>query len=100
MWRNHRSIYQDHLKYVRNDIVKPLHAGILRYVDRVLEMNDLAEYLPSPSMKGECYGKDNWKFHDQEFTVSDIHVAIKDGLTSYMQDELEDHQEDYRSLTN
>ena len=25
MWRKHRSIYQDHLKYVCNDILKPFH---------------------------------------------------------------------------
>ena len=31
MWRKHRSVYQDHMKYVHNDIVKPLKFKILRY---------------------------------------------------------------------
>ena len=35
MWRNHWSVYQDHLKYVCNDIVKPFRFRILRYAERV-----------------------------------------------------------------
>ena len=49
-------------------------------------------------MKGNGYEADNWKVHDKEFSVHDIRVAIKDGLPSSMHDELEDNQEDYRSL--
>ena len=56
-------------------------------------MYDFAKYLPPPSMKSKIYEADNWKVRDQEFTVSEIRVAIKDGLLSYMQDELDDHQE-------
>ena len=43
------------------------------------------------------YEASNWKVCDQEFTVSKIRVAIKDGLPSSM---LYDHKEDYRSLTH
>ena len=72
MWRKHRSLYQDHMKYVRNDIVKPFKVKILRYSERVCEMHDLANYLPPPSMKGESVMADNWNVHNQEFTASDI----------------------------
>ena len=41
MWRKHRSIYQDHLKYVRNDTVKNSRVRILCYAKRVTEMHDL-----------------------------------------------------------
>ena len=50
-------------------------------------------------MKGEGDEADNWTVHNQEFTASDIRLAVKDRLPSYMQDELEDHPEDYLSLT-
>ena len=30
MWRKHRSVYQYHMKYVRNDTVKPFKVKILR----------------------------------------------------------------------
>ena len=92
MLRKHQSFYQDHLKYVRNDIVKPFHMRILRYSEHVMEMHDLAKDLPPPSMKGKSYDASNWKVHDQKFTVSKIRVSIKDGLPLSMQDELEDHQ--------
>ena len=65
MWRNHRSVYQDHLKYIRNDIVKPLCIKILRYAERVRDMHDLAKYLPTPLMKGDIAEAANWTFHNQ-----------------------------------
>ena len=49
-------------------------------------------------MKVKSYEADNWKVHDKECTVSEIRVAIKYDLPTSMQDELDDHQEDYRSL--
>ena len=51
-------------------------------------------------MKGESYESDNWKVRDQELTVREIGVAFKDGLPTSMQDELDDHQEDYHSLNH
>ena len=63
-------------------------------------MYDFAKYLPPPSMKSKIYEADNWKVRDQEFTVSEIRVAIKDGLPTSMQDELDNHQDDYLSLTH
>ena len=92
MWMNHRSVYQDHLKYVCNDIVKPFRFGILHYAERVMDMHDLGKYLPPPSIKGKRYEEDNWKVCDQEFTVSEISVAMEDVLPSYMKDELDNHQ--------
>ena len=41
------------MKYVCNDIVKPFKVKICCYNERVREMNELAKYLPPPSMKGE-----------------------------------------------
>ena len=48
MWRKHQSVYQDHMKYVRNDIVKPFKVKTLRYAERVRDMHELAKYLPPP----------------------------------------------------
>ena len=36
---------------------------------------------------------------NKEFTTSDIQLAIKDGILKKMMDELDDHREDYCSLT-
>ena len=35
MWRKHQSFYHEHMKYVRNDILKPFKVKILRYTERV-----------------------------------------------------------------
>ena len=48
MWRKHWSVYQDHMKYICNDIVKPFRVKILRYTERVIEMHELAKYIPPP----------------------------------------------------
>ena len=53
MWRKYRSVYQDHIKYVCNDIVKPFRVKILHYSNCVHEMHDIEKYLTPPSMKGE-----------------------------------------------
>ena len=99
MWRNHRSVYQDHTKYVRNDIVKPFKVKVLCYAKRVREMHDLAKYLPPPLMKEESAMTANWSVRNKEFTTSDLQLAIKDGSPKTITDELDDHPEDYHSLT-
>ena len=43
IWRKHRSVYQDYMKYICNDIVKPFKVKILLYYKRVREMHDLAK---------------------------------------------------------
>ena len=90
MWRKHRSVYQDHMKYVRNDIVKPFKVKILRYTDCVDEMHDLAKYLPTYLMKGQSETAAYWSVRNEGFTNSDLRLAIKDG---------DDHPEGYRFLT-
>ena len=100
MWRNHWRVNQDHLKYIQNDIVKPFRVKFIRYAERVKEKHDLAKYLTPPSMRSVSSDSANWTVCNQEFRVSEIRLTIKDGIPSSMQDELEDHQEDYQSLTH
>ena len=84
MWRKHQSVYQDHLKYVRNGILKLFRVGILCYAERVMYIQDLDKYLPPLIMKGEIYEAANWKVSNQELMVSEIHAEIKDGPHSSM----------------
>ena len=81
------------MEYVRNDIVKPFKIKIIRYANHVCDMHDLAKYLPPPSIKG------NWSVRNEDFTISDIRLAIKDGLLKSMRDEFDDYPEDYHYLT-
>ena len=43
MWRKHHSTYQDHIKYIRNDIVKPFRVIIIQYTEHICEMHNLAK---------------------------------------------------------
>ena len=86
MWRKHRSVYQDHMKYICNHIVKPFKFKILRYAERVHEMHDLAKYLPPYSMIVESVKAANWNVCNQEFTAGEFRLEIKDRLPKPMQD--------------
>ena len=100
MWRKHQSIFQDHLKYICNDIVKPFCVRIFHYAESVKEMHVLANHLYPLLMKSNVYEAANWKVRNKELSVHDIQVAIKDGIPSSIQEELEDSQEDYGSFAH
>ena len=63
-------------------------------------MHDLDKYLPPTSMKGKSAEADNWIVRNLELTLSEIMIEIMERLSSYIQDELEDHKYDYRSLNH
>ena len=84
--RKHRIVYQDHMNYVCNDIVSTFKVKILCFAERVRDMHDLAKYLPPPSTKGESAMSDNWIICNEDFTISDIRLAIKYGLPKSMRD--------------
>ena len=52
MWRKHRSVFYDHVKYIHNDIAKPFRLGIIQYAEYIREMHDIAKYLPPPFEEG------------------------------------------------
>ena len=74
MWRKHRSVNEDHMKYIRNDIVKPFHVVILCYTERVQDTHDLEKHLTPPEMKSNFYEADSWKVCYKYFYVDDIQV--------------------------
>ena len=50
-------------------------------------------------MKVESAMANNWNAQKEYFITSDLQLAIKDVLPKSMRDELNDHPEDYCSLT-
>ena len=51
--KKHWSVYQENMKHVCKDIVKPFKVKILRYAEHMHDIHDLAKFLPPPLMKGE-----------------------------------------------
>ena len=74
MWMKHRSVFQDPVKYIQNDILKPFRVDIIRYDELDCLMHNLAKYVPPRSIKGDDYDKIDWKFCDKEFSEYDISV--------------------------
>ena len=70
MWRNHRIVYQDHMKYICNDILKPFRFKIIRYADRVREIHELDKCPPTPLMKGKSTESDSWTVRNQESALN------------------------------
>ena len=77
MWRKHRSIYQDNMKYICNSIVNPFKVKILRYAEHVRDIHDLAKYILPPLRKVKSAEADNLTVCNQEFKVSEIRLVIK-----------------------
>ena len=100
MWRKHLSVFQEHLKYICNDIVKAFRVGILHYAERIQEKYDLSKHLLPDLMKSESFEADRWKVQNKSFSVHEILVSINYWIPLSMQDELEDNQEDYRHLNH
>ena len=65
MWSKHWSIFQDHMKYIHNKIVKPFRVEIIQYADSFCDMYKLYKYQPPPSKKGDDYDKVDWTVRDK-----------------------------------
>ena len=48
MLRKHRSVFEDHAKYIRNGILKTYMVGIHQCAEKVREIHDLAKFLTPP----------------------------------------------------
>ena len=94
MWRKYISTLQYHVKYIHNDIMKPLRVGILQNAERVRKMHGLAKYLSPPSMKGGDYDHSYWTICNKELSEHEICVVTKYGLPISMQYEFKDKIED------
>ena len=68
-WKNNVNpgvIYNEHVLYIHNDIVKPFSFGIIQYVGHIQDMHNLIKYLPPPSRKGGEFEQADWNVRDKE----------------------------------
>ena len=100
MWKKHQSVFQDHVKYIHNSIVKPFIFGILQYVKHFCEMHGVEKYLTPPSMKVGGFEEANRAIKNKEFNKDVIRVATKDKLPKSIQDGFEDNHKNHRSITH
>ena len=67
MWRKHQYAFQEHVKYIHNNIVNPFRVTILQYDECVCEMYDLPKYLTLSSKNGDMLDKTDWRVRYREF---------------------------------
>ena len=89
MWLKQRYYFQDHVKNIHNETVKPFRCSILQYGKCIHDMHELYRYLPTPSKKGDMVDQAKWRVQYCDFTEYEICVATKDSVPTSMQDDME-----------
>ena len=96
IWKDHRQMYYDHIKYLQQHICKPFKWTMIQYISRVRELFDYCIYLQPPTMRGQNWEKADWKARNTPAPEKSIREAIKDGLPQAMQDKILEKDDDYR----
>ena len=65
MWRNHKYVIQDHVKYMHNYIVKNLRVVNHHYAESFCDIHGTAKYMPPALKEGDEYDQTNWTVSDK-----------------------------------
>lgn len=100
MWVRHRTVFDEHVRYLENKIIKPYDMAIRDFYDCVLEMYSYLHYMQLPSMNNQAWYEAKWHMLYNRPIEERLHVAIRNGLPRSMQDKLDQKDEDYRMVNN
>ena len=82
-------MFDEHIYYVKNNIQKPFKMDIFYYPECVRKMFEMEKLLPLLRWKNEGYRKYAWETREVPFKEEIIHKAIRDSLTTEIQEEAE-----------
>ena len=57
IWNKQWRVFQEHIKYIHNDIVKPFRGSILQYPECTHEIHYILNHFPPHQMKGAGLGR-------------------------------------------
>ena len=60
MWGEYRITFQDHVKYIRNSVVKTCRFVILQYAEHIHDMHVLSKYIPTPLVNSMMAWEGSW----------------------------------------
>jgi hypothetical protein len=86
MWVRHQTVHDEHIRYLKNKIIKPYDMVIRDFYDQVIEMYSFLYYLQQPSMNNQAWYQAKWHMFN--------------GLPRSMQDKLDQKDEDYHMGSN
>eukprot|EP00557_Chaetoceros_sp_GSL56_P012168 CAMPEP_0176484630 /NCGR_PEP_ID=MMETSP0200_2-20121128/4560_1 /TAXON_ID=947934 /ORGANISM="Chaetoceros sp., Strain GSL56" /LENGTH=472 /DNA_ID=CAMNT_0017881123 /DNA_START=218 /DNA_END=1637 /DNA_ORIENTATION=- len=99
MWTRHRTVLDEHIRYLENKIIKPYDMAIRDFYDRVIEMYSYTYYIQPPSMNNQAWYEAKWSACSTIFSDRRMRTAIRNGLPRSMQDKLDQKDEDYRMVS-
>ena len=67
MWKNHHSVFGNHLRYIHNEIIKTYNIMILEYYECMYEILDICQYIYSPNKKSEEHHQAGYIAQDIKF---------------------------------
>ena len=68
MWRENCYVFQDHVKYIYNDILNPYRVVIIQCAKRVPGMHDIIKFMYPTSKKGDEYDMEDWNACDKDLS--------------------------------
>ena len=78
--------------------MNPFRVGILQYAGRGREIQYIAKFMPPTLKKGDDYDQSYLTVLNKELSENEIGNSTNDELSSSMQDEMEDKDNNYSYL--
>jgi len=96
-WRTHNDAYNGHVRYLRNDIVKPIIMSVQELILCFEDMYFLKQFIQPPSKKGQVAKEANWKKRNELIDAEDQRNSVFNALSKSFQQALKDLEEDWKT---
>ena len=84
-WRTHNDAYNEHIHYLRKDIVKPITMSVQELILRFEDMYLLKLFIQPPSKKCQVAGEANWKRRNEIIDQEDQRNSVFNTLPKTFQ---------------
>ena len=75
IWKNYRSVFDDHFKYIHNDISSPYNVIIAKYTKILHEMFDIVCYFYHTIKEGDDFDNTNCMTQNKQYPEETINMA-------------------------
>jgi len=99
LWVNHHDCFEEQLRYLQNDIVKPCKMSVIESVKRVEIIFKYMPFLPPPSSKNMTYDQADWKKRNLLINKATIRHCQFHVLPESYQQRLLNDAEDWKAMT-
>ena len=97
-WRTHNDAYDEHVRYLKNDIVKPITMSVQELILRFEDMYLLKDFIQPPSKKGQTASEANWIRRNLIIDKEEQRNSVFNALPKTFQQALKDLEEDWKSF--